>query len=409
MLTLIGPISELIEELNDFLYDFEDYVEADRFDKNKYSELYALSRKAAPRILHIITRMKLESPRIQGIITLPVTENVSPLAESPLPYPDPLPYPEGPEADGQIYEALRHVAKLDNEQAFPQLPYPDDEGPPHSLVPVLWSATSQMPKEGVNRTAQLPETASGFEIPSGHGVSPTPGQMRVSFPPVPPRSPARRLNTYNHLGARPQSAAASVPRQGRESISVSSPYLHTRGSIGSSTIVSSQTSVSDHHRGRDSYNDIVSPVSTVDMDSGSSERDGQTLQVPPLFSRSTAESPRFPVYGSHALPTHVQDVPDGLIPVDDETTEQCPPVPTRAPPPVPEDCNIKLDSSFYHFKGFCKGSMEIIQGGLGVRRIQKQVSPVLTHDDVQPNAHRIQGPFRRVQGGRQVQIMPVRT
>ncbi|KAJ9148906.1 Sh3 domain-containing protein [Pleurostoma richardsiae] len=56
-------IAQLSEVLTNVLYDFEDYVEADGFDAEKFAELQALSRKAAPRIVHIITRMKLEASR----------------------------------------------------------------------------------------------------------------------------------------------------------------------------------------------------------------------------------------------------------------------------------------------------------------------------------------------------------
>lgn len=378
-------------------------MEADRFDTKRYSELYALSRKAAPRILHIITRMKLESPQCQDSTTSPVTQSVSLFAESP------LPYPEGPEADGQIYDALRHVAKLDMEpektpaEIFKELVYPEEDGSSSSLVPSPWSHDLPMPKERLDGKTQRRGTATGSEVHSGHSLYPIPGQISVSFPPVPPRSPARRSNTYydyKHLGHESESAAASVRYQGKEGILGSSPYLHIRGSIGSSTVVSSQVSVSDHHRGRDSYVDIVSPISAADGDSVSSERHVNSLQVPPLFSRSAAESRSLPVGGGYVPEKLVQAVPDGLIPVDDEITEPCPPVPNRPPPPIPEDCNIALDSSFYHFKGFCKGSMEIIQGGLGVRRIKKQVSPALAHGDVRPHAHINLGSFRRVQGGR---------
>lgn len=345
-----GQISELTEELNDFLYDFEDFLEADSFDADKYSELYALSRKAAPRILHIITRMQLESPASQSITTSPVTENTSIFTDSP------LPYPEGPEADGQIYDALRHVAKLDNAPTFLKLPYPEDEDVPHSLGPMMWSRTCQMPEQGANQTARRRETASGFEAQSEHSFSPTSTQIRVSFPPLPRRNSARNPDNHrsNCSGAQSESAAATARYPGAGGVSAAPPYLYTRGSLGSSTVVSSQTSASDYHRGRDSYNEIVSPVSAVEKDPASPEIPGQSLQVPPLFSRSEAKPSILPVG------------------VEDEIIGHGPQAPIRTPPPIPEDCDITLDSSFYRFKGFCKGSMEIIQGGLGVRRIKKQ-------------------------------------
>lgn len=408
-----------MEELNDFLYDFEDYVEADRFDGSRFSELYALSRKAAPRILHIITRMKLASPQFQDSTTSPVIETISQYAESPLPYPD------GPEADGQIQDALRHVAKLDRTvegtpaEAFAVLPYPEEEYAPPPPVPVQWPRTFHTSMGGPYRTAQRPGTTASFpgsapgsDVYPGRNLSPSSGQNSISFPPVPPRSPARRSNTHysnDRLGPQSEVAAASARYRGTESTPAAPSSLSTRASIGSSTIVSSQSSVSDHHRERQSsYIDIVSPVSTVDRDSVSSERHGQLLQVPPLFARSTSEFPGLPVGGSLSVLANArQDVPDGLIPVDDETTECAPPL--RPPPPIPEDCSITLNSSFYHFKGFCQGSMEIIQGGIGVRRIKKQVSSVLTRDPSHPRAHSVPGPFRGVQRDRQVQVVSVRT
>lgn len=381
---MVGHISELIEELNDFLYDFEGYVEADRFDKNRYSELYALSRKAAPRILHIVTRMKLESPPSQSITTSSATGNT--LLFSDLP----LPYPEGPEADGQIYDALRHVAKLDNAPVFPRLPYPEDEDVPHPLVPTTWSRTCQMPEQGI------------YQVQSEHSLSATSGQIGVSFPPVPRRSPARRPDTQvkSGMGTQPDSAAMTARYSGTEGALTDSPYLYTRGSLGSSTVVSSQTPVSDCNRCRDSYNNTVSPVSALDDDLISSEIPGQSLQISPLFSRSDAKPSILPVGSSYGLSIYAQDVPDGLIPVEDETTERGPPAPVRTPPPIPESCSITLDSPFYRLKGLCKGSMEILQGVLGVRRTKKQMDPVLTPRDVQLHAHIAPGPFRTVQGDR---------
>lgn len=393
-------------------------MEADRFDAHRFSELYALSRKAAPRILHIITRMKLVPPQFQDSTTSSVAESISPYTESP------LPYPEGPEADGQIHDALRHVAKLDTTleetpaETFAVLPYPEEEYTPPPAIPGPWPRTFYTSREGLGRTAQrLGTTISssgstpGSDVYPGRNLSQSSGQNGLSFPAVPPQSPARLSNTQysnGRLGPQPDFAAASARHRGTESIPAAPSGLSTRASTGSSTIISSQSSVSDYRRGERSYVDIVSPVSTVDRDSVSSERNGQPLQVPPLFARVTSESPGLPVGGSlRMLANTRQDVPDGLIPVDDETTEFAPPV--RPPPPIPEDCSIMLNSSFYHFKGFCPGSMEIIQGGLGVRRIKKQVSPVPTCNASQSRAHNVQGPFRGLQRGRQVQIVSVRT
>lgn len=393
-------------------------MEADKFEATRFSELYALSRKAAPRILHIITRMKLASPQIQETIASRNTENVSRYTESL------LPYPEGPEADGQIHDALRHVAKLDTAQeetpagAFTPLPYPEEENAPHPPIPGSRPRTFHMPKAGLDRKAQRLGTTvypaastSASDVHLGSNLSPAPGQISLSFLAVPPRSPARRSNTYHmngHLEPPPEFAAAPATPCEKEGMPGTSPRSYTRASIGSSTVVSSQSSVSEHHHGGPTYVDIVSPVSATDRDSLLLERHGRSLQVPPLFAGSTTEFPILPVGGKLNVPGNtLQDVPDGLIPVDDETAEHAPPL--RPPPPVPEDCSITLNSSFYHFKGFCQGSMEIIQGGLGVRRIKKQVSSLHLRKAVQSHLNSIPGPFWRFQRGRQVQIMSVRT
>lgn len=372
-------------------------MEVDRFDANRFSELYALSRKAAPRILHIVTRMKLESPQCQDSITSPVSEDASSYAESP------LPYPEGPEADGQIYDALRHVAKLDmtleetQTKALVVPPYPDDEYAQHPPIPDPWPRTFYMPMEGAHPTVQRLGTtassaasASWSHLNSGRNLSPNSGPIKISFPAIPPRSPARRSNIYSsnsQLGPAQDFTASSARYGGKESVPGIPPSLTARASsIGSSTVVSSQSSISNQHRVRDSHADTVSPVSVVDRDSVTSERSGQSLQVPPLFTCPAAGYSRFPVDSHLKVPENSrQDVPDGLIPVDDESTEHAPPV--RPPPPIPDDCSIKLSSSFYHFKGFCQGSMEILQGGIGVRRIKKQVSPMPTHDAARTRSH----------------------
>jgi hypothetical protein len=62
---LTGPADEIAQfrtELNELLWDFDDYVEVDEFDPDKFSELQALAKKAAPRVHDILVRMKLEAP-----------------------------------------------------------------------------------------------------------------------------------------------------------------------------------------------------------------------------------------------------------------------------------------------------------------------------------------------------------
>lgn len=331
-----------------------------------------LSRKAAPRIIHIISRMKLESSPIQNQTTSPVNETISQHATSS------LPYPEGPEADDQIQDAMRYVPKLDMSLEETQEAFRPSsvETPPPLPAKDPWSRTFHVSKHGLDRTTQRPgatSSSSGFapgsDIQLVYNLSPTTAQASLSLPVVPPRSPARRSTSYNNndqLMPPTDLSAAMARYRGTEGIIGSSSRLNTRPSTGSSTVVSSQSSISEYHRGRDSYLDVVSPVSAVNRDSTSAERDEQFLQVQPLFARPTAESSSSSTNnGLDIVANSVQYVPDGLIPVEDEIIESA---------PVPADSSIALNSSFYHFRGFCQGSMEIMQGGLGIRRIKKQVS-----------------------------------
>ncbi|OTB03732.1 hypothetical protein M426DRAFT_12237 [Hypoxylon sp. CI-4A] len=55
-------IAQYRSELEDLLWDFDDYVEPDDFDSIKFEELQKASRKAAPKIVDILKRMKLTAP-----------------------------------------------------------------------------------------------------------------------------------------------------------------------------------------------------------------------------------------------------------------------------------------------------------------------------------------------------------
>lgn len=49
-------------ELEDMLWDFDDYTEVDEFSAQRFEELQKASRKAAPKIVDILKRMKLVAP-----------------------------------------------------------------------------------------------------------------------------------------------------------------------------------------------------------------------------------------------------------------------------------------------------------------------------------------------------------
>ncbi|KAH6660716.1 hypothetical protein BKA67DRAFT_63826 [Truncatella angustata] len=55
-------IGEFRSELEDLLWDFDDYIEAEEFDADKFEELQKASRRAAPKIVEILKRIKLAAP-----------------------------------------------------------------------------------------------------------------------------------------------------------------------------------------------------------------------------------------------------------------------------------------------------------------------------------------------------------
>ncbi|KAI0099936.1 hypothetical protein GGR51DRAFT_382585 [Nemania sp. FL0031] len=66
-------IAQFRSELEDLLWDFDDYVEVDEFDADKFSALQKASRNAALKILDILKRMKLVAP-VPVLISPPSSE-----------------------------------------------------------------------------------------------------------------------------------------------------------------------------------------------------------------------------------------------------------------------------------------------------------------------------------------------
>lgn len=58
----LDEIAQYRSELEDLLWDFDEYVEVTEFDPEKFEELQKASRKAAPKIVDILKRMKLVAP-----------------------------------------------------------------------------------------------------------------------------------------------------------------------------------------------------------------------------------------------------------------------------------------------------------------------------------------------------------
>ncbi|KAI1177458.1 hypothetical protein F4777DRAFT_542162 [Nemania sp. FL0916] len=66
-------IAQPLREIEDLLWDFDDYVEVDKFDAEKFSELQKASRNAALKTFDTLKRMKLVAPA-PALISPPASE-----------------------------------------------------------------------------------------------------------------------------------------------------------------------------------------------------------------------------------------------------------------------------------------------------------------------------------------------
>lgn len=406
----VEEISHHIENLNDLLYDFEEFVEAENFDAERFLELQACSRKAAPIVSHRITRLKFPSPAGErpGTITPPLSPwrptllIRQPSDDSSLEHAQSLQNLDDTHGDkrikhptpcspGQDYEAQQVEPPIPR-----MLPPVREEADSPTLPPLLdpWSQRSHDIEQGLQliskrreHTSDSEDSAIGSSANSEYTYSPTiTSQNKSSQPPVPPRSP-RRIVTPTAIGPSFEQTANFIrSHYGRESISPISPRPN-RASAGSSVNTSIQSSLSDYHSfERDSYFGVASPVSPrgqasdssldshfQDLNQGKAPSRTQSPHVRPLFSQPN--SPLSATHESEGMEPMVLPAPeiaDGLMLAEEDAAQDL--WPSWTPTMQLGGCAISLQSSHYRFGGFCRGAMDIIQGGLGIKHIKKQVS-----------------------------------
>lgn len=400
-----------MEHLNDLLYDFEEYADADTFEADKFVELQACSRKAGPGISHRITRLKLppQPDEEQGptsttarpfgpkvLVRQPSDATSLEHGQSLLPYPedvkgegqvkDYMPWPPGQEIEArQVESTVSYLLPTVREED--PLPSP----PPHRLLDP-WSQRSRDIEQGLELIAQrrddtaYSDSAIGSEGNSEHAYSPShTGQAKLPQPAVPPKSPNRIAPLLLE-----ETVSCVKSLHGRDSISPISPQLN-RGSAAGSANTSIRSSVSERRsRERDSYFDAISPVSPTRQASGYSldaQSQGQYVGQPRSRTQSPHVRPLFsqtPLSASTALGTEGLEsvmlpapslVPDGLMLAEEEEDAAQPALPDADLETQLGGCTIALNSSYYQLRGFCTGAVEVIQGGLGIKRVKKQVSP----------------------------------
>ncbi|KAK1988014.1 SH3 domain-containing protein [Colletotrichum cereale] len=389
-----NEIAEYRSQMTDMLWDFDDVVEEDAFEKDKYVELRELCKKAGLRAGEILKRMKLEAaPRAQPIVpvvaasppaatatqdrdrasqgtaqgqlqgeqqTLEPSLAVEEIREPPLPSPPPPPPPSTNPWDLKASPVIEMGSEASLGDHIERRPPVSTTSSPVS-EPVSPGDIRRMSYSS-SRQLNLPTGRMLPEEERYHQMSP---QDMSRFPVLP--------MDRNSLGARVRASSATLgvvaEDQPVQPESAPLPHRHSQASSVYSQLSrqrsqeSLHSSVFDGRRNDDSN----SPAMTEHRISSSSGHDAQLSLIP----RRPVVPPNFPPGihdGIESLALLVNDA-EGLIPVESESS-----ILTNHPVMVssrPRDCRIGLGSSFYLYKGFCEGAKEVAMGGLGVKKIKK--------------------------------------
>lgn len=164
-------ITEYRKQLTELLWDFEDFIEPDTFEAEKFQELQALTREAAPKVYNILITMKVEVPKhLFSHLSPPSSPHphpLSPVSESTLRHPFGLASSTGGSRSGSQSDA-RSVADC---------PHVDD------AAAQLQKLMSERRLSGAQ--SQLPDVASAVQ--GGEGTSiPLLFERPLQTPPRPP-------------------------------------------------------------------------------------------------------------------------------------------------------------------------------------------------------------------------------
>ncbi|OLN95661.1 hypothetical protein CCHL11_04904 [Colletotrichum chlorophyti] len=376
-----NDIAEYRSQLTDKLWDFDDYIEADTFEKDTYVELREMCKKSGLRIGEILKRMKLEAAQREPAATpimaaLPPAVTVNIQAQT-----DPA-TPGDSEVLGPL-SSIEPEAKVEEEILEPpppptNNPWDLETSPPIDMglevmddnferrppVTAMSSPTTEPASpDDTNRLSHSPSRQMDFSVDrmlsedEPYQLSP----QDVSRSPVDraPFAQRGRTSSTTLTAAIPEDQAmrlqSTVPHRQSQTSSNHSHYSSRRSQD------SLQNSILDSRRS----DGVVSPAMT-DYRASTADQDAQVSPISrPVIP---ANFPSGIQDGIERVPLVVNDT-EGLIPVEAESSQtprSQPHVPTRS-----KDCSIGLSSSFYLYKGFCDGAKEVVGGELGIKKIKR--------------------------------------
>ncbi|KAI3322152.1 hypothetical protein HD806DRAFT_139301 [Xylariaceae sp. AK1471] len=173
-------IAQFRSELEDLLWDFDDFVEVDEFDADKFDELQKASRKAAPKILDILKRMRLVAPA-PASISPPPSEGRPPTSLTTHTVPESIVRLIA-QQDGQASDMM-------SSGAGPDAGFWNDAEAPRPLRP---NSHRSGPSDPPSEPPPTPPSANPWQVgraPLTLGVHPEEGDNFERRPPVAPDSP----------------------------------------------------------------------------------------------------------------------------------------------------------------------------------------------------------------------------
>ncbi|XWW95129.1 hypothetical protein V2A60_003080 [Cordyceps javanica] len=412
-------IKEPRTKLGRLVYGFDEYVEEDEFEADKYTELQALTREVALKIYEVLISMKVEAMPPKDNPPQSFLSEFSP-PSSPLPPPNfPIP-PTPPRAPFRTFQSVHYAnEELENyRNRHPSSVLASEDEPvlsPSQLVPPPqqtplpprppsanpWDTTVVEPSDeiavaiGGEPLPRRPLVAPPSpRAPSHSAASPvSPGQYRLS-----PTIQRRAMGSSSGLQqGHPDTYPYDEAEWGRLTSQHHGYRTHSPmpSPLQLNTKLEPFPEEPSYHNGADADQPIRGAgqayhTHQVSLESGSVSRDHDPQRdtfggLPQRRSRteSVAESILDPYLNNVRISDHSQEssgapgrppiiptqsVDDGLIVVE---SDRRPSEPVRMV--SQKDCSIGGNSSFYLCKGFCSGAEEVVVGGLGVKKTRKPV------------------------------------
>ncbi|KAK3902170.1 hypothetical protein C8A05DRAFT_15728 [Staphylotrichum tortipilum] len=419
-------IEDKRRKLEDFLYDFEDYIELDTFDEDKFTQLQALTKSFALHVLDVMKRLRPDGELVGAPAKV---VSVFP----PLPPLPPAALLQGAGKSPARSPILNHMPKPPSRGRDPHPQGTEPPPRPQRVPSAVSTASSDGRRRRLTPQGLLRRDTTVSHASSHYSVDTLPPYSSEDMPVVPQVSP----HPVQERAIPPQTVDAHhhhVPPAADRRLPSAQRPLPRRGSTPDTLVShSNQTRHTNEPASQDNepLEIPVFPISRITA----WVSDQATAPTSPRFSarpltiresvipedRAVTSTPSSPAPASlsnhfdHHHPSHPSRVQGGSRPPS--SLETAPPAvpPLTLPPAAAEldsglivnedwktvvsdgansgsralvsvssrepDCSIGPKSSLYQMKGFCEGAQAFKQGGhlQGVKKVQGYVAGATTY------------------------------